>query len=308
MYTMRNPEQPSVVFTVPREMCYENKLMVGSRSPTEHTSELIYLNIHEASNSCITNDRRWYHKYVTRGRSLDIILTIMIVGFTVLVEFGYIPHVNLGFYCADPEISHRFTGDTITATVLALVTFMAPMLIIYLVDSNRNEGGVPLQKMWLWYRGYLICLISFLMLCQTLKISTGEHRPHFLHTCAPDATQTCSPGVYVTEYKCMNTEGFKGYIVPDSSLSFPSGHAGIAAITSFFCAVLIHMRLKIRHFGKLIKPTLITLVSIWGFVVGISRVQDRRHHWWDVLAGIILGISFATYSITFHCEDRKSVV
>lgn len=35
----------------------------------------------------------------------------------------------------------------------------------------------------------------------------------------------------------------------------------------------------------------------WGPLCGLTRITDRRHHWWDVLAGATVGVAGAIYTI-----------
>lgn len=36
----------------------------------------------------------------------------------------------------------------------------------------------------------------------------------------------------------------------------------------------------------------------WGVLCPISRITDYRHHWWDALAGSILGVIFAALTVS----------
>jgi hypothetical protein len=35
----------------------------------------------------------------------------------------------------------------------------------------------------------------------------------------------------------------------------------------------------------------------------VSRIIDSRHHWWDVLAGAIIGISFGIVMVLYVCNN-----
>ena len=45
-------------------------------------------------------------------------------------ELGLIPNQKTGFYCNDPKISNKFSGDTVSALTLALVTVIAPAIVV----------------------------------------------------------------------------------------------------------------------------------------------------------------------------------
>lgn len=47
----------------------------------------------------------------------------------------------------------------------------------------------------------------------------------------------------------------------------------------------------------LLIPTLQCMCLVWAFLCGLSRITDHRHHWWDVLTGMIIGIIFAVLTV-----------
>ena len=36
----------------------------------------------------------------------------------------------------------------------------------------------------------------------------------------------------------------------------------------------------------------------FALICSISRYTDKRHHWWDVLAGILIGIAFGIVNVS----------
>ena len=51
--------------------------------------------------------------------------------------------------------------------------------------------------------------------------------------------------------------------------------------------------------SRLLVPALQVLLLLWACLCSMSRITDHRHHWWDVLCGAIIGIGFA--SLTVSC-------
>lgn len=72
-----------------------------------------------------------------------------------------------------------------------------------------------------------------------------------------------------------------------------------------FFQILIQVRIPSHKLGRVLKPFLISLCLLWGVIVSLSRISDRRHHWWDVLAGSILGVATATYTAMTLCKRFK---
>ncbi|KAG5863616.1 hypothetical protein JTB14_007728 [Gonioctena quinquepunctata] len=66
---------------------------------------------------------------------------------------------------------------------------------------------------------------------------------------------------------------------------------------------LVHRRLSTVHVGSLMRPFLIAVCWTYSLLFSITRITDQRHHWWDVLAGMIMGIAIAIYRI-FMIEQK----
>lgn len=43
----------------------------------------------------------------------------------------------------------------------------------------------------------------------------------------------------------------------------------------------------------------------WALVCSLTRITDKRHHWWDVAAGMLLGSLTALYSISIISKHIK---
>lgn len=254
-------------------------------------------------NTDFAYERKWYQNRLSLGTLIDFSVIIAVLGLILLTEVSYIRHAKQGFYCGDPSISYPYTGESVKPKILFSVIFLGPALLLWAVERLRPDGGASAQKIWHWYRGYLVTIATFSMLSQTLKVSTGGLRPHFLHTCAPDTAQNCTTGEFIPSYTCLNTGGFSSFMVSDSSLSFPSAHAGSSALSSLFSTYHVHMRFTPNRKGFMLKPLVMSVTIAWALVVTVSRVVDRRHHWWDCVAGCILGLSVVMYTIIFACDS-----
>lgn len=123
------------------------------------------------------------------------------------------------------------------------------------------------------------------------KTYLGELRPHFLAVCKPNMSLVdCSQG-YVTNYECT---GKDFAAIEKARSSFPSGHASCSMYGMLFL-VLFFETLPARDRGSFLKPFIQSGCMILSMIVGMSRITDHMHHWYDVLAGFILGGFMAIY-------------
>ncbi|XP_050440397.1 phospholipid phosphatase 3-like isoform X2 [Adelges cooleyi] len=230
---------------------------------------------------------------------LDFMLLLLVLIAMCLVESGKIPHLqSIGFFCGDPKISYKYRGDTVKPHVLILVTLVIPFLTVviaeyYMRDQRKFDSGPYewLKESLRWYRQYILGLIFVFFITDVGKVLIGEPRPHFLDTCRPLEAVNCTNS-YVDHYECSNKVESM-YIVRDASKSFPSGHASISVYGSISLAW--YLQNKYKTGSLLLVPVLQAVCMLWAIFCSLTRITDHRHHWWDVLAGSIIGISITMY-------------
>ncbi|XP_025162736.1 phospholipid phosphatase 1 isoform X6 [Harpegnathos saltator] len=244
-------------------------------------------------------------------RGVYIEVTIVLV----VLEFGQIPHKKLGFFCNDPKISFKYTGDTISTSLLLCSAFIAPFIMMWIVecacypaDSYKNKltYNSRWKHIWTWYRHCATVQVIVGVICECMKILIGEPRPHFLDTCKPHEAINCT-NEYFEDYTCVSSSWF----VMDASRSFPSGHTALSVCMAIFIIWYLQARLSTRFW--FLKPWLQCLTCVWAVTCSVTRVSDHRHHWWDVTAGAILGILFGLYLVItlcryFHINNTNNAV
>ncbi|GAB1867091.1 Lipid phosphate phosphohydrolase 1 [Camponotus japonicus] len=239
---------------------------------------------------------------------LDVALVLTVTVLLGILEFNVIPHPRIGFFCNDPKISFKFTGDTIPMSLLIIFSICVPVIVMWITehvchpaDSYKNVSNhewTRNKQIWYWYSHYYIGLATLTFVCTVMKVLIGEPRPHFLDTCKPREAANCTDE-YISSYTCTNTE-FSDWFVKDSSKSFPSGHAAISLYMSIFLVWYLQNRLPNRTL--FLKPWLQCLMSMWAVMCSMTRVSDNRHHWWDVLAGNALGFLFGLFIVLVYCR------
>uniref|UniRef100_A0A8U7NNC4 Phospholipid phosphatase 1 n=1 Tax=Corvus moneduloides TaxID=1196302 RepID=A0A8U7NNC4_CORMO len=132
------------------------------------------------------------------------------------------------------------------------------------------------------------------------KYSIGRLRPHFIAVCQPDWTRiNCSLG-YIENFTC---HGDKAKI-SEGRLSFYSGHSSFSMYCMLFLALYLQARMK-GDWARLVRPTIQFGLIAASIYVGLSRVSDYKHHWSDVLTGLIQGAVVAVLIVVYVSDFFK---
>ncbi|XP_066233799.1 phospholipid phosphatase 1 isoform X3 [Saccopteryx leptura] len=132
------------------------------------------------------------------------------------------------------------------------------------------------------------------------KYSIGRLRPHFLDVCDPDWSKiNCSEG-YIENYICRGN----AVKVKEGRLSFYSGHSSFSMYCMLFLALYLQARMK-ADWARLLRPTLQFGLVALSIYVGLSRVSDYKHHWSDVLTGLIQGALVAVLVVVYVSDFFK---
>jgi hypothetical protein len=103
------------------------------------------------------------------------------------------------------------------------------------------------------------------------------------------------------------TISFAFYSSPPLPPSLPASrtHAriNVAHGPSGTCQWYMQKRIPNRLVMMLVKPWLQCLMILWGISCSLSRINDNRHHWWDVLCGVIIGLGFGVFVVRVFCKQ-----
>ncbi|VDM57287.1 unnamed protein product [Angiostrongylus costaricensis] len=187
-----------------------------------------------------------------------------------------------GFFCDDASIRCPYKADTITNTNLFLY---AIFVIILTVSFQKSFGSIII--------GYAqIGAACLYVVINLTKSTVGRLRPHFLDVCKPKdlICQKCYR--YITNYVCTGDAD----LVLEARKSFFSGHSAISMYSSTFAAVSLlavsFLCVELIHYRRL------RLISFSiGLMISYSRINDNKHHWSDVVVGVIVGVFFASYTV-----------
>ncbi|XP_031715909.1 phospholipid phosphatase 1 isoform X1 [Anarrhichthys ocellatus] len=227
-------------------------------------------------------------------------LACLILGGLPLAAFnlGKIRPYQRGFFCNDESIKYPFHSSTITSTVLYTVGFTLPIscmifgecLSVYLKRiKSKSSFGSHISSVYKAIGTFLFGAAMSQSLTDIAKYSIGRLRPHFLDVCRPDwKFINCSSGAYIEEFTCNGDEK----MVNEGRLSFYSGHSSFSMYCMLFLALYLQARLQ-ADWARLLRPTIQFFLIAASVFTGLSRVSDYKHHWSDVLTGLLQGALMA---------------
>ncbi|KAK7136436.1 hypothetical protein R3I94_014927 [Phoxinus phoxinus] len=206
-----------------------------------------------------------------------------------------------GFFCSDDSIKYPFKEDTISYQLLMGITIPLALLLIIFGECFsiylRSRASLTYE--------YIVCVYkavgSFVFgaaLSQSLtdiaKYTIGRLRPHFLAVCKPHwGLVDCASG-YIENFTCTGDPR----LTNEGRLSFYSGHSSFSMYCMLFLALYLQSRLRAR-WARLVRPTLQVSFFAASLYVGLSRVSDYKHHWSDVLTGLVQGAAVALFTVFF---------
>ncbi len=200
----------------------------------------------------------------------------------------------------NPEFSYPFRKDIIPIWLAALLAFIVPFIFIMLMQIRvRSFNDVNTATM-----GLLFSLISAAVFQVFIKWLIGGLRPHFFSVCKPSINAT----------NVGTGQGFDGLLfdrsictgnekeINDALESMPSGHSTAAFAGLLYCSLYLNGKLKIfaNYRPQYWKFVLFYAPLLGAVLIASSLTIDHYHHWYDILAGAIIGTMFAFGA--FRCQ------
>lgn len=198
------------------------------------------------------------------------------------------------FSLSDPSISHPFAKvERVTDNQLYVLSIFLPTAIVLaavalnrLISSRFDKLHlIQVTSLGIWFS---TCLAA--VLTDILKCWIGNPRPDFLERCG--AKYGTPKNKLVGIEVCTAPLG-EMYLL-DGMKSTPSGHSSMAFAGLLYLTLWLLGQYKVLHGKKqLWAPLLCCTPLVLASYIALSRTQDYRHHFRDVLLGSILGIVIA---------------
>ncbi|XP_022066839.1 phospholipid phosphatase 2 [Acanthochromis polyacanthus] len=209
-----------------------------------------------------------------------------------------------GIYCDDKTISYPYRRDTISHGAMAAVTITCSIVIIttgeaYLVHTKRLHSNSHfnqyLSALYKVVGTYMFGAAVSQSLTDLAKFTIGRPRPNFLSVCAP---VSCTG--YMLQINCTGNPRN----VTESRLSFYSGHSSFGMYCMLFLSLYIQARMQ-GKWTRLVRPTIQFFLVAFAVYVAYTRVSDYKHHYSDVLVGLLQGALIAVLTVRYVSDFFK---
>ncbi|KAH9838810.1 putative diacylglycerol pyrophosphate phosphatase 1 [Teratosphaeria destructans] len=145
----------------------------------------------------------------------------------------------------------------------------------------------PIHKAHVTLLGLATSIILTTFLTDVLKDAIGRPRPDLIARCNPDAD--APKDVLVTIQVCKES---RHHVLHDGWRSFPSGHSSFAFAGLGYVALFLASQTKaLTPRASLLVILICLLPLLAAALIAISRLEDYRHDFADVIAGSLLGLS-----------------
>ncbi|CAH2042098.1 unnamed protein product, partial [Thlaspi arvense] len=191
------------------------------------------------------------------------------------------------------EPFHRFVGEEMLSDLKYplkdnTIPFWAVPVIAILFHSQSSWTG--LMSIFYVCSGLLFSVFITGVITDAIKDAVGRPRPDFFWRCFPDGKGVFDQvigGVMCTGQKSVIKEGYK---------SFPSGHTSWSFAGLGFLSWYLSGKIQaFDHRGHVAKLCIVFLPLLVAALVGVSRVDDYWHHWQDVFAGGLIGLTVSSF-------------
>ncbi|KAG7747471.1 hypothetical protein KL912_003495 [Ogataea haglerorum] len=207
-----------------------------------------------------------FHSTMVHWRFSDAVYVVLVILLDGLI-FERIEPYQRQFTVNDLTISHPFAPvERVSGKMLLWIVTVSPPFValgtcVFVTDVFKN---------WI-----------------------GRCRPDFLDRCQPDPTAIKDTLYYAkeictTKYKQRLLDGFRTTPSGHSSMSF----AALGYTSLWLLGQLQATRTEVGAWRSVVAM----LPALYAFYVAMSRTQDYRHHFVDVLLGSVLGSLLAWWS------------
>lgn len=220
------------------------------------------------------------------------------------IYFEKIEPYQRQFTINDITLSHPFAEqERVPAGMLLAWIIFVPTVVMSCVTALLTPRPFKLYVLYLSLLGAFISMGTCTFVTDVLKNWIGRCRPDFLARCLPKTTAV--PDVlYFAKDICTTTDRAK---LLDGFRTTPSGHSSMSWSSFGYTSLWLNAQLNSGHVHRGAWRSIIAfLPCLLAFYVALSRTQDYRHHFVDIILGSLLGALVAWWSYRRYFPSTSS--
>lgn len=244
------------------------------------------LTFNMSPNSFFNRSAKW------RLGDLLLLVVVVIVSYPVYHAKPF----ERQFTINDLTLSHPFTEhERVTDKMLFVYSFVLPLLTAAIMIAIFGDPKHRLYLVYISVLGLSLSVSLTSLFTNFIKNWIGRLRPDFLVRCQPKKGLPIDTLFYASE---VCTSKFPDVLL-DGFRATPSGHssqsfAGLGYFYLWLCGQLLTESQSTGLWRKIF-----AFIPLLGAsLIALSRTQDYRHHFVDVILGSILG--YAIGHFTYH--------
>ncbi|CCF58302.1 hypothetical protein KAFR_0E01480 [Kazachstania africana CBS 2517] len=238
------------------------------------------------------NERSFSYR-TPKWRISDVILLSILVIFSYPVY--YQKPFERQFSLNDLTISHPYTlVERVSDTMLFVYSLVVPLIVVVAIGFAMADSRHRNYLVYISVLGLLVTWFSTTLFTNFIKNWIGRLRPDFLDRCQPKANLPLNIMFYASEV-CTNENSS---LLLDGFRTTPSGHSSASFAGLGYLQLWLSGQLLIKYDQVGFWRTYVAMLPLLGAsLIALSRTQDYRHHFIDVLIGSVLGywIAYSTY-------------
>jgi diacylglycerol diphosphate phosphatase/phosphatidate phosphatase len=248
-------------------------------------------------------DRFSVYPLFKKWRIGDLILVpivFIINGFVYFVN----PPFERQFVINDLSINHPFAEHERVPNELNMIYSLAiPCLVIVIVTFLLGD---PKHRFYVGYISILGLFVSFFvneLFTDVLKNWVGRHRPDFIARCIPrpDAPKD----VLVFAKDVCTSKNLR--LLADGFRTTPSGHSSSAFAGLGYLSLWLMGQLLTEHpLTGSWRMMVASIPALGAALIALSRTEDYRHHFIDVVLGSLLGGTVAYWAYRRNFPELTS--
>ncbi|XAR51509.1 Phosphatidate phosphatase [Bertholletia excelsa] len=214
----------------------------------------------------------------------DWLIMMCLVAIYVVLDIIHPFHRFVGKDMMD-DLKYPLKDNTVPPWAVPIYSVLLPVAIFLFIYFHRRD----VYDLHHAILGVLFSVLITGVFTGAMKDAVGRPRPDFFWRCFPDGKDVYD---HWGDVVCHG----KKSVVKEGYRSFPSVHSSWSFAGLGFLSLYLSGKIKaFDHRGHVAKLCIVFLPLLIASLVSISRVDDYWHHWEDVFAGGLLGLTVATF-------------